>query len=57
MLEIGTEFYSDCDKPYGQVTVMGYVYYQDVLYYTCINEDGVEGDVHHLDAEEAIDGD
>lgn len=56
MLEIGTEFYSDC-RPHGQVTVMGYVYYQDVLYYTCINEDGVEGDIHYSDAEDAVDGD
>lgn len=57
MLEIGTEFDWNGDNLYGRITVMGYVYYQDALYYTCINEDGVEGDVHHSDAEEAIDGD
>lgn len=56
MLDIGTVFdYDDDDLLLsGMVTVMGYVYYQDVLYYVCIDEEGNEGDLHHRAAVDAV---
>lgn len=61
-LEIGTKFEWDCDDGWNddedepmlsEVTVGGYVYYGEELYYVCVTDEGIEIDAYAWGAEQA----
>lgn len=48
-LEIGTKYRRSA---WGKVlTIGGYVYYEDELWYVCVSEDGVQEDDHYEDVQ------
>ena len=60
MLEIRTKFKYDWENDdlrdcYNEiVSVCGYVYYEKMLYYTCVGDSGVEVDVYFVSAENRV---